>query len=395
MSGPAPAGWAPFAYGFRPFFLLAGLYAVVSIGAWLAQYPAGAALLAGMPPQYWHGHEMLFGFVSAAIAGFLLTAVPSWTGERGFAGRPLVVLVLLWLCGRTAFMAAHTLPTVWLAAAELVFLPALFLTIAPSLFRSRSRNRPLLFVLLAFWVADGAFIGGLATANVSLAGSALRAALHLVLLLITVVGGRIVPAFTGNALRSAGVPAAVKSLPWLEKGVVTATVLYLVADMMLPQNTLVGVLAALAAVLHALRLSCWQGWRTLNQPIVWVLHVGYAWLPLGFVLRALHELGGMSFAAHWQHAFGAGAAGTMILAVMTRAALGHTGRPLRVSRVVAFAYMLVTAAVLLRVFGTLLPGLSYIQVVTLSGCGWVLAFVIFSLVYAPILMRSRADGRPG
>ena len=214
----------PFSYGFRPFFLLAGWFAVVSIGVWLWFYGAGRLLLPAFPPHYWHGHEMLFGFVTAAIAGFLLTAVPSWTGSRGFAGAPLMALTLVWLLGRVAFMAAGTLPFPLVAAVELAFLPLLAGLIAPALLRSTNRNTPMLAVLLVFWLCDATFLYALYTADPPLARLSLLLALDVVLVLITVIGGRIVPAFTGNALRKSGLDVQMPRRPGLERFVIAARV---------------------------------------------------------------------------------------------------------------------------------------------------------------------------
>ena len=193
----------PFAYGFRPFFLLGGVYAVVAIAVWLWVYGSGIMPDSRMPPQFWHAHEMIFGFIAAAIAGFLLTAVPSWTGGRGFSGWPLIGLTVVWLAGRAAFAFGDRLNIGFLGAAELVFLPGVILLVAPSLFRGGNRNTRLVPVLLVFWAMDILFLYGIQANNLALSGAALRGALGLVLVLVTVIGGRIVPAFTANAERAA------------------------------------------------------------------------------------------------------------------------------------------------------------------------------------------------
>jgi uncharacterized protein involved in response to NO len=200
----------PFVYGFRPFFLAAIAYGLVTIVLWLAIRVAGITPLPYMPPQLWHGHEMLFGFAGAAIAGFLLTAVPSWTQARGFAGWPLVLLTGLWVAGRVAFGFSGHLPIRVVAAIELAFLPALAAMIAMPLLRTRNRNRALLFVLLALWVVDGAFLCAVARGNAALASNTLLVTLDIVLVLITIIGGRIVPAFTASALRKRGVEATLR-----------------------------------------------------------------------------------------------------------------------------------------------------------------------------------------
>ena len=385
----------PFAYGFRPFFLLAGWYAVIAIGLWLWLYPAGAGPFSTLPAQLWHGHEMLFGFVGAAIAGFMLTAVPNWTGSRGFAGLPLIALTVLWLAGRIALFAGDAIPFWLLALAELAFLPMLALLLAPPLLRATNRNTPLLFVLLFLWSADAVFVYALAHDDASLANTALRAALNLILVLVTVIGGRIVPAFTANALRRRGQAPGLRTSRHLDRFVIAAMVLAIPVDIVWPGGTPAGLLALAAGLGQAVRLAGWQGWRTLGEPIVWILHAAYLWLPIGLLLKAGWFLGGLPWAAHWVHALGAGAAATMILAVMTRASLGHTGRELRVTPPVTAAYLLLLAAVAARVFGHAWLPLGYTTTVAMAGALWLLAFLLYSLAYAPILLLPRADGKPG
>ncbi len=392
MSG---SRYAPFAYGFRPFFLAAGLMAVLAIGAWAWILATGAAPFGDLQPQLWHGHEMLFGFVGAAVAGFLLTAVPSWTGSRGFAGAPLVVLAVAWLTGRIAFAAASLLPWSVVAAAELCFLPLLAFLIGRALLRERNRNFPMLVIVALLWGIDAWFMEALRRGNPALASRALAAGIGVVLLLVTMIGGRIVPSFTANALRRRGLAAEIRSHAPLEALVVGAMALSVLVDALLPRSGAAGAVAAVAAVAQAARLSGWRSMRTLDEPIVWVLHAAYVWLPLGLALKAVHLLAGSTWAAHWLHALTIGGAATMILAVTTRAALGHTGRPLIVSRSIAVAYGLLMLAALSRVFGPALwPG-DYLATVEAAALLWIAAFAIYVTVYAPILVRERADGKPG
>ncbi len=395
MSTDRSTRFVPFSYGFRPFFLLAGIYAVFGVLSWLWVYRSGLMPLGSVPSQFWHGHEMLYGFVAAAIAGFMLTAVPSWTGSRGYAGKPLQLLVFLWLAGRLAFLFAGSLPFWLLAAIELAFVPALMLILAPSLLRTWSRNTPLLLVLLLFWAGDAMFMLGLANSETVMSARGLRVGINLVLVLLTVIGGRIVPAFTGNALRGHAVPVQMRSSALLDRFTIVAMLAYAIADIIAPLHSNTGWIALIAALAQCVRLSGWQGMRTLSQPIVWVLHVAYLWLPVGLALKALYLLGGFAWAAHWQHALGAGAAGTMILAVMTRASLGHTGRPLVVNRLTIAAYVLLVLAVTTRVFGAAVLSLPYQTVVLLAGGLWAAAFSLFVVVYTPVLLLPRCDGKPG
>jgi uncharacterized protein involved in response to NO len=338
---------------------------------------------------------MLFGFVAAAIAGFMLTAVPSWTGSRGFGGWPLALLTLTWLLGRIAIALAGSLPFMAPALIELLFLPGLALLIGPTLLRARNRNTVLLLVLLALWVADAAFLLAQYRSDPHLASTALRFALNIVLLLVTVIGGRIVPAFTGNALRHRGLDVRMRSHSALERGVIASMLVMPFIDLLFPGSMLAGMVALIAALAHAWRLAGWNGHRTLGEPIVWVLHAAYVWLPLGLLLKAAWLLGGLQWAAFWMHALGAGAAGTMILAVMSRASLGHTGRPLQVAPAMRWSYLLLVLAVAVRVFGPHALPLTYSVTILLSGLAWIGAFFIYAVVYTPILLRPRADGKPG
>lgn len=389
------AHWVPFSYGFRPFFLLAGCYAVIAMLAWLAIYSGGAAPVGPVPAHLWHGHEMLFGFAGAAIAGFMLTAVPSWTGQRGFAGWPLVLLTVIWLAGRVSFATAGQIPPAALLVGELLFMPALALMIAPALLRARNRNTPLLLVLLGFWILDAIFLFAVLRGDMPSAANALRSGIDLILVLITVIGGRIVPSFTSNALKQRGIIAPMRTSKTVDRLTIGSMVAVLLAGLISPHPAVIAVIAGIACLVQLVRFSGWQFWHSLNEPIVLILHVGYLWLPVALGLKALHLGFGAAFAAHWVHAAGAGAAGTMILAVMTRAALGHTGRPLAAGKPIALAYILVTLAVLVRTLGPTLLPMSYSAVVSLAAYLWAVAFMTFVLVYAPILARPRVDGRPG
>jgi uncharacterized protein involved in response to NO len=393
-SPPRPR-FALFSYGFRPFFFAAGLFAVAAIAAWLWIYATGRLPIPAFPPYLWHAHEMLYGFIAAAIAGFLLTAVPSWTGARGFAGAPLVILTLAWLVGRIALACATWLPFPVLAVSELSFLPLLAALIAVPLLRARNRNTPLLLVLLVFWATDVVFVLALLRTDVMLAGTALRAGINLVLLLVTVIGGRIVPTFTANALRAQGLVFRSRTIAWLEWLVIGSMAVIIILDLIAPHSTLAAAVAGLAAIAQAARLIGWQGLRTLREPIVWVLHAAYAWLPIGLALKALFLMSGAAWTWHWMHALAIGAASTMIIAVTTRAALGHTGRPLVVAKPVAVAYGLLLLAGAMRVFAPALGVMSYVATVMVAGTLWIAAFALYLAVYAPILMRPRVDGRPG
>ncbi|MDG5497435.1 NnrS family protein [Niveispirillum sp. BGYR6] len=394
IAQPRPTRLALFAYGFRPFFLAAGLYAIGVVMLWLmvlhtGRWPDGLG-----SPMAWHGHEMLFGFAGAAIAGFLLTAVPNWTGERGFAGGKLIALTLLWLAGRVALNPIAPLPALPAAMIDLTFFPALGAMVLPSIIRARNRRNYVMLLMLglltlasSLYHAErlGWLAGGWAW------GQAL--AIDMVLLMVALIGGRIVPSFTSSALKRLGRLAVVPPFGLLDRAALISLALLTLADLVQPQGWLPGVTALLAGIAHALRLARWQGVKALDQPILWSLHLAYAWIPLGLLLKAGWLLGGLAIGQTWVHALTAGAFSGMILAVMSRAALGHTGREIVAAKPTVAAYILLTLAALVRVLAPVLPdmGMAY----SVAGLCWVAAFILYSLAYAPILITRRADGRPG
>jgi uncharacterized protein involved in response to NO len=389
--------FVPFAIGLRPFFLLAGIDAIANMIVWLVVYlwPELWPEVA-IAPMYWHAHEMLFGFIAAAIAGFLLTAVPGWTGRSSYAGTPLIGLSVLWLCGRVAMSPLLRLPPILVAVIDLAFFPALVLTLAPPLIRARKlRNLPFIALLTALFLANLSFhLGVLGVIPVG-EHIGLGIAADIVCVLIVVVSGRIIPAFTKGGLARMGVKAELKSYAFVEYVAITSIVAVLVADLIAPLSQWNGAVALAAGIAQALRLGQWQGHRTLREPLLWVLHLGYAWLALGLVLKGIWLLFAAEFAAMWVHALTVGAFTTMILAVMTRASLGHTGRALTAPTPMAATYRLVTIAAAVRVFApTVFPD-DYPVIVATAGLLWIAAFAIFLWVYTPILIRPRADGSPG
>lgn len=379
------------AYGFRPFFLLAGIHAALAIPLWIAVLHGFDLPRGYLPAPVWHVHEMLYGFVAAALAGFLLTAVPSWTNRRGYAGAPLAGLVLLWFCGRVAMTLPLGLPPLWAAVIDLAFLPLLALTILPALLRSGNR-RNLVFILL---------LGLLFFANLQFhyngANSVgpLLLGLNAMLFLLTVLGGRLVPAFTSAGLKQLGIDARIRRFQPLDRAALAAVIGVLLVDLVVPESFYAALMAALAALLLAVQLSQWQGHRSLRMPILWVLHVAYGWLPICLALKAAVLFGAPLPATSALHALTAGAMATMIMAIMSRAALGHTGRALVAPNAVVAAYLLLTLAAVIRVFAPIvIPSAAAIWP-TIAALFWCLAFILFVLVYAPILCRPRLDGRPG
>ncbi|NKC34062.1 NnrS family protein [Falsiroseomonas selenitidurans] len=387
---------ALFAHGFRPFFLMAGLVAPTAIGVW-ALTLAGFSLPEGpLPPMRWHAHEALGGFVAAAMIGFLMTAIPNWTGRRGYSGAPLVALATVFLAARFAMLPGSPVPIEVAALLALAPLPATLLLVLPALLKAKA---PRLFgppaLVLVFWsgqlmmLADEA---GWWTTPGWAAGQLLMA--NVALLLVVLIGGRIVPSFTLNALRKTSRPAEAQPLPGVDRGAILAVAAVAVVDLAAPGGILAGLAAVFAAAMVALRLSRWHGLRTLRWPILWVLHLAYALIPLALAVKATSLLAGAHWASGWLHLQMAGAVALMVVAVMTRATLGHTGNALVAAPAAVAAYVLLLAAALLRVFGSAAladPLAAQMAAAVL----WVLAFLLFLAAYAPMLVLPRADGKPG
>lgn len=383
--------FALFEYGFRPFFLLVGAYGVASIAAWVPMWFGHAALPLGWPPMLWHAHEMIFGFAMAGIAGFVLTAVPNWTGSPPVRGGYLVFLAALWLAGRAAMWASAALPLSVVAAVDLAFVPALAAPAARALSIPGARkNLPILVLLMLFLVGNALTHAEVLGLLPDVARSGLTLGLGMVLIMITLIGGRIIPAFTTNALRQRGATRLPRKLAVLDALAIASVAATVVAWLF----GAAAVPAFIAAALNAVRLLLWRPWATFFAPILWILHLGYAWLIAGLVLLGLAGVADAVPQAAAIHALAAGAVATMLLAVMSRAALGHTGRPLVVHPATTAAYVLISLATLLRVCAALVPEINA-AALGAAGAAWVVGFALFVAVYAPILALPRLDGRPG
>ena len=368
-------------YGFRPFFLLAGIHALIALPIWIALLYGRSPLQPALPAFAWHAHEMLYGFVAAAIAGFLLTAVPSWTGRRGFAGAPLAGLVLLWLAGRLLMTLPLGLATGWTATVDLAFLPALALTILPALIRSGNRRNFMFIGLLALLFAANLQFH----LDASHDTGTLRLGLNTMLLMLTMLGGRMIPAFTSAGLKQRGLEIRIGRYRLLDRATLLAVAGVLLVDLFYPDGRLAVVIAASATLLLTVQLSRWQGQHALKTPILWVLHVAYAWLPVCLALKAATLAGLPIPGSAWLHALSVGAMATMILGVMSRAALGHTGRVLIAPGGMVLAYLLLTGAALTRVFGPLFYPAATLGWFSLSALLWSFAFGLFVVIYTPIL----------
>lgn len=395
---PQPVSqFALFNYGFRPFFFLAGLFGALSVPLWVVVYGGQVDLALQASPLLWHGHEMLFGYAAAAIAGFFLTVVPNWTKAKAQKGGILMALAALWLIGRVAFWAQGALPYALVLAADMLFLLGLLAVVIRPLIHPQHRRQfvfvPILLVLIAANAMVHLGVMGLEAFGIDWGARGLSLGLDGILVLISVMGGRVTPSFTSSYLGHSDPDIKVVQNPAVERVVFWGTWAFLAVDQIAPASLWAGGAALAVAGAHAVRLLGWQSLRTLGNPILWVLHLGYVWLVMGLVLRALADFGVLN-AVDVVHALTIGAIGTFTLAIMTRASLGHTGRAIKAVPVIVAAYVLVSASALLRLLAGVWLDL-HTELVMVSGAAWTLAFLAFVWVYTPVLMRPRIDGRPG
>jgi uncharacterized protein involved in response to NO len=341
-----------------------------------------------LPPFLWHAHEMLFGFAAAVIVGFLMTAGKAWTGLPTPRGGALAALVLLWLLARIAPWVA---PYPVFAALDLMLLPVAAIVLMRLLLRADNRrNLPLAGLLGALALANLLFHLSVLAYLPLPPVQALYAALALIVLIETVMAGRVIPAFTMNAL--AGL--RIKVDPRREKATALASVAALAWWVFAPAHAAGAALLALAAALQVSRLVAWKPWRTRGRPILWILHLSYAWIPVGFGLLALNQFGWIGASAGI-HALAVGATGGLIIGMVTRTARGHTGRPLLTTPLEVAAYMLVMCAALLRVLVPLVAPQLLVGSVVLAAVAWALAFALYLAQYTPWLLRARLDGKDG
>ncbi len=374
--------------GFRPFFLLAGAWAVIAMAVWLAVLAGLIDLPSRLDPVAWHAHEMIFGYGVAAVAGFLLTAIPNWTGRLPVRGWPLACLAGLWMLGRIAVLFSDGLAAPLVAALDLAFPAVLLVVIGREIVAGRNRRNLLMVGLVALLVIGNALmlVPTLAGADTEALGQ--RLGLAVLCFLIVLVGGRITPSFTRNWLSKRGDTGLPQPFSAIDRIGLIIAATALLAWTAAPEATATGWLGLGAGGALALRLSRWSGWRTTAEPLVLVLHLGYGWLVIGFALLGLAVLTPVVPGSAALHALTAGGVGTMTLAVMTRATLGHSGRPLTASTGTRLIYLLVTAAALLRVLGPPLGDAS-MAVLSLSGLLWIAAFGLFVAVYGPILVKPK------
>lgn len=397
VRGVAPTandGMPIWAMGFRPFFLMAGVSAVLLVTVWVAIF-RGQWIVAA-PARYldmfsWHFHEMIFGFAAAVIAGFLLTAASNWTGQRTAHGPWLIALVGLWLAGRVVMLSGAWLAKPIIAAVDLAFLPALIVAVGLPIVRTRNW-RNLLFIIL---------LTAMTIANVLMhlqalgaAGSARRGgffAIDLIIIMIAVVGGRVFPYFASKRLPDAKVR---RYMP-VEIASIVSLALLMFAELLSPMSMkVIAALAGFAALANGVRFIGWLDRRVWGVPLLWVLYTGYAWLIIGLMLRAGAALEYITPTLS-THALTVGAIGVLTLGMMARVSLGHTGRALQQSTLTTIAFVVINLSAVLRALGPLAAPHEYAACVAISGGLWAVAFAMFLITYTPIFIGPRIDGRAG
>jgi uncharacterized protein involved in response to NO len=378
-------GPAILSYGFRPFFLFAAAWSAAAVALWIPLLKGSLYLPTALDPIQWHTHELIFGYVPGVIAGFLLTAVPNWTGRLPVAGAPLLALFLVWAFGRLAVLCSARIGLRLAGCIDLSFLIVLASIIARELVVGGNiRNAGVLALVGLLLIANM-----LSYAEVFFSfgrGLGNRLGIAVILVLIMLIGGRIIPSFTRNWLTRRATGRTPAPFGRLDVATIVASSIALAVWVTVPEGQATALLGLIACALNTIRLYRWAGERTFAEPLVLILHVAYAFVPLGFFLLLL--------ATVWPeivsptgalHAWTVGAIGIMTLAVMTRASLGHTGRPLTASRPIQFIYVAAMIAVLARLVAAF--GLLREPMLNLSASAWVLAFVGFVVVYAPLLIR--------
>lgn len=384
--GIAHTGPVILAYGFRPFFLAAGLWAVLAMGLWISALALGLPIGQDYGGAAWHAHEMLFGYTSAALAGFLLTAIPNWTGRLPVSGLPLAMLFLVWLLGRLALIAPSSLGLGWAIGLDLAFLPLLFaICLREVVAGQKWRDLKVLAGVLALSCANGGYHALVIWGGDT--GLASRLAVSAYIMLIGIIGGRIVPSFTRNWLAKRHVINLPAPYDRLDTIALLSSLGALAIWVIWPDAWATSLACLIAASLHTLRLKRWKGWQTSDERLVLVLHLAYAALPIGFLAVALVPFGSLDHAAAL-HVFTVGAIGLMTLAVMSRATRGHTGLPLTAPLMTGASYGLLIVGAVLRPMANVFSD-HYLPLVSLSGLSWMAAFTLYLIEYTPALVSRR------
>jgi uncharacterized protein involved in response to NO len=389
---PVPHRIALAGKGFRVFFLLSAIFAMVIIPSWLlilrGILPAGTYL----DPITWHAHEMIFGYTTAVIAGFLLTAVGNWTGRETLVGDRLLALATLWLFGRISMAATSWLPRGVPAVVDLAFLPILMAALARPLIATGQRRHFVVIGVLAALVGANLVVHleALGVVPLGLARRACLTAVDVVLVLILIILGRVLPMFSRNATQI----ASIRSNVALDVACVGSMVLLTFGTAFSFPTLVLRWASALTAILALARAWHWGARYALRQPLLWILHAGNVWLMLGLALRALPASNALESSLAL-HALTAGAIGSLTIGMMARVALGHTGRMLTTGRAMTWAFVSIQAAAFARVFVPLLAASWYAAGLWVGGALWMVGFGIYVVVYAPILSSPRVDGKAG
>ncbi len=375
--------------GFRPFFLVAAIWAVLGMVIWILIL---ARILTDLPiaqdPVSWHAHELLFGYLSAVIAGFLLTAVPNWTGRPPLAGIPLLVLLIVWIFGRIAVLLSAMLPALVVLLADISFMLALGCVVLQDIVSARNWKNLVVIAILGVFVAGNAMFH-LQAFDRGHVAFGIRLGLAAVIMMIAVIGGRVIPAFTRNWLKAKNCDALPAQFGLLDKLALLVTFAVLLMWVLRPSSPATGYALFAGGLLQVGRLLRWQGFKTLSEPLVWILHIGYLFVALGMFAmggRILWENLLIFASAH--HFWLVGGVGIMTLGMMTRVTLGHTGRKLTAGAATFAMYAFVIAAVMLRALASLV----FEQVVAMwvvAGVFWCCGFGLFLCVYSPMLWQLR------
>jgi len=381
------AGPAILTYAYMPFFLLAGAWACLVMVIWIAALMGWISLRSEFDAVSWHAHELLFGFLPAVLAGFLLTTVPNWTGRLPIIGWPLAGLAGLWVVGRITVAVSAGFSPALVAVLDLSFLVILAALLVREIFTGRNwRNLPVLALLCLLILANGLFHINAAQGGYAAGGFGFRIGLAVVVMLVSLVGGRIVPSFTRNWLVKRKIDGLPAPFGLVDRVSLLLTLIALIGWIALLDHVLLPALCGLAGIANLIRLSRWSGFKTASDPLVWILHIGYLFVPLGFLAFAVSIFdASLSPMIGAQHVWMAGVTGVMPVAVMTRASLGHAGRPLTATRPVTVIYCLIIASVGLRfaaAFDAAPEGVLHV-----SALCWIAGFAGFCIHYWPIMTK--------
>lgn len=381
-----------FSAAFRPFFLLVGLFALFSIVIWLSFFFGLFSWLpGGYNPITWHSHEMLFGLVGAAIGGFVFTAVANWTGRPPIHGPLLLAMTLCWLAGRLVMSLAGYLSPWLVATADLSFLSLVMVVLARELYLAGNRRNYILLAVIALLLLCNLLYHLTPVMELPSDQWGIRGATLVIILLISIIGGRVIPAFTRNWLVLNQIEGrSPTEFNRFDIVTIASTVLLIPLWVFLPDQFITGILLLIAALLHTIRISRWQGQKTWREPLLLILHVGYCWIPIGFLVLGMSVLQQQSASAG-VHALTVGAMTTMIMAVSSRAAMGHSGRPLRSGPVLTGSFILISVSALLRVLAS---QLNLTVLIWAAGLLWLAAFFCYICAVLPILIQPRLEEKP-